>query len=185
MTPGRTRSPSHQLSPPPRYERAMEETSVFDVSMQEKYWRRKYVEDQEGPLYGESWGGFPADILPEDIMGKIQEHLGDGNATVSVGADLADSIEYGNKAGAFFSVTVKCNNDESDIGEVHDHLSEYVRYTIEADLEEVKKIRNASMGIAPAPVNSAPAGKKVPPTTARPNKKSAAPKGVKRPNLRR
>ena len=119
--------------------------------------------------------------IPEDIMAALEEHIGDAQAKVTVGAELGHSKEYGCKAQAFVSVSVTCNNNETDIGAVHEIIQPLARKLVNEDLEMMKADRDAHMG-APAP---SPGKVASPPrANAKPAAAPAKP-GVQRPTFRR
>lgn len=82
----------------------------WDVSTLDRVRVGAEVCDSEGPLWSDT-KYFP---IPEDIMEEIQDLLGDGNASVTVGNDVAVS-DYGNKAGCSVFVKLTCNQDEESI----------------------------------------------------------------------
>jgi len=97
------------------------EVLVVDHSTDKiKEWR--YAYDEEGALTDQS----RESPLPEELMAKLEKHLGDAGAQVTVSADLATSVDYGNKAGAFVSIKITCNNSENDILAVHDIARDWV-----------------------------------------------------------
>lgn len=152
----------------------METTDYVDVELRDHVRRNMSVEDPEGVIHNQEIVGFLSEELEEGIMSKLQEHLGDGEAKVVVGADLALS-DYGNKAGAFCSVSVACNNNLEDIQAVHDIIHPYVRQQVEQDLLEVEAIRARVMGGAKeAPVKTAK------PATAKAKKRPQAGKAPKK-----
>lgn len=52
--------------------------------------------------------------VPKEIMDAYQELIGDANAKVTVGADLAVK-DFGTGAGAFVSVSLTCNQDVNTV----------------------------------------------------------------------
>jgi hypothetical protein len=85
-------------------------------------------------------------VLPEDIVAQLEQHLGDGNAKVTVGAELAHSRDFGCKAQAFVSISVTCNNCEEDIMAVHSLIHPLARKLVNEDLEAMKVDRDAHLG---------------------------------------
>ena len=125
--------------------------------------------------------------IPEDIMAALEQHIGDAQAKITVGAEPGHSKEYGCKAQAFVSVSVTCNNNETDIGAVHGIVQPFVRQLVNADLDQMKEDRDTHMGTtAPAPTTgkvSNPPRANAKPPTAQPV--AAAKPGVQRPSFRR
>lgn len=120
--------------------------------------------------------------IPEEIMAALEQHIGDAQAKVTVGAELGHSKEYGCKAQAFVSVSVTCNNNEEDIGAVHGIVQPFVRQLVNEDLEQMKVDRDTHMGTTAAP---APGKVANPPrANAKPPAVAAKP-GVQRPSFRR
>ena len=114
---------------------------VTDASMREKFSRELRVEDSEGRLYTDQLSGHTYELVPEDIMAKIQDFVGDGRGSLTVGADLSTSVEFGCKAGAFLNVRVICDNSMEAVEEVHGILVPWVREKVEEDYREVEDIR--------------------------------------------
>lgn len=85
------------------------------------------------------------DILPEDLMAKLEEHLGDALAKVTVGGELGHSKEYGCRAKAFVSISVHCNSDEQTIAAVKGLLQEKVRDYVNGDIVEMMEDRDRYM----------------------------------------
>ena len=155
------------------------EVEVNDVGMLEHVSRNRRwaVEKDDGKVATrEQSQQHP---LPEDIMAELEQHIGDAQAKVTVGAELGHNKEYGCKAQAFVSVSVTCNSSQDSISAVHSILHTMVRQLVNDDLEKMKEDRDAHIGSAPGKVSSPP---KVQAKT--PGKVTARP-GVQRPSFRR
>jgi hypothetical protein len=119
--------------------------------------------------------------IPEDIMAELEQHIGDAQAKITVGAELAHSIEYGCKAKAFVSVSATCNNSEESITAVHGIIQPLARFLVNEDLDKMKGDRDAHMGTTPAVEGKVSA----PPQATAKGKVSAKPPAVQRPSFRR
>lgn len=124
----------------------MDSIQFVDPSMTEKVIKRKLVSDDEGVLVNNQESFFTSDTLPESIMSEIEKYLGDGNASVTVSADVADSKDFGCKAGVFYSVSVKCDNTMEAVQAVHDILVPHVQETVAQDLPGAMAVRDAARG---------------------------------------
>ena len=117
-------------------------------------------------------------------MAALEPHIGDAQAKVTVGAELAHSKDYGCKAQSFVSVSVTCNNSEDDISAVHNIIHPLARKLVNEDLEKMKLDRDGHIGAnAPVPgkVASPPRASAKPP----PSKPVEVKPGVQRPSFRR
>lgn len=81
------------------------------------------------------------DDLPEELMGELEQHVGDGEAQLTVSGSLGSSRQF-HKAEAFVSIGVSCNNDLADIEAAHDIVLPYVKKLLAADLLEMSKLRD-------------------------------------------
>ena len=123
---------------------------VADLSMAEKFTRQKYVTDESGEdLFFDEKTGWSYEILPEEIMDRLSEFVGDGLNKVTVGAELGVS-DYGNKGGAWFSVSVVCDSNPEVIDPVHAILKDYVHQQVELDADEMAALRDKLCGTPPA-----------------------------------
>ena len=97
----------------------MANTSVElkDPSMLEKYKKELNINFKNGLdsdlCHAED--GFAKEILPEDIMAKLEELTGNGEGRVTVAGELGTNEDYGQKASAFFSVSVNCDSSLDSI----------------------------------------------------------------------
>jgi hypothetical protein len=122
---------------------------VVDLSMAERYTRQKYVTSDEGEdLFFDEETGWSYEILPEEIMEQLVEYVGDGLNKVTVGAELGVS-DYGNKGGAWFSVSVVCDSNPEVIVPVHDILRRYIQQQVELDADEMADMRDKLVGKPP------------------------------------
>ena len=71
--------------------------------------------------------------IPEELMGDLEQYIGDGLGRVTVSAELGSSVAFGNKASAFVSISVTCNNNLGDCEQVHDIVQPYVKRLVEED----------------------------------------------------
>ena len=130
--------------------------------------------------------------LPEDLMSDLEQYIGDGKARVTVSSALAHSKEFGNKAEAFVSISVTCNNDLEDVDQVHALLHPKVEELVNEDLEDMKVDRDRHLsGVRTAKRTAKKAGassKRVaspPKKTGATKAKPKTGKGPRRPNFRR
>lgn len=113
------------------------------------------------------------DEIPEDLMSKLENYLGDGQARVTVSGALSSSHEF-HKAESFVSISVSCHNDLDNIRDVHDLVRPHVAELVHADHDEMSLLRDKIL----------PVGKKLhtdldgPTKVASPPKSKAAPKGL-------
>lgn len=66
-------------------------------------------------------------LISEEIMDKIGQFTGQGDAKLTVGATLGSNIEYGFSAQSFVSVTIVCGSSEEDIQGSYDVVQPYVQ----------------------------------------------------------
>ena len=125
--------------------------------------------------------------ISEEIMATIEDYQGDGNARVTVSADLGSSVEY-HSAKAFVSISVPCNNDADSIDAVHGMLQPYVQKLAVEDHEAMAAIRDGLIHPGRARA-SEPANEPAPTAKVRqPPKRGGnivTPKGIKKPSFRR
>jgi hypothetical protein len=158
----------------------MKEPTVIlnDPSLNEHYRRETYVATTTNDGFTNVEDGFVKEVLPEGIMAKLEEFTGNGEGRVTVSGDLAVS-DYGNKGGAFFSVSVNCDSSMEAIQGVHDLLAPWVQNIVAADCESMKTKRDILLGNfkpTPAPVSKGP----VVPTKLPPKAVSNKPPAVRR-----
>ena len=135
----------------------VEQLEYVSVDLQDKVMRDKYVSDKESDLHRESSTTNLQEGLGAKVMSEIRDYMGDGLAKVTVGAELTSSIEYGNKAGAFCSVTATCDNHMEAVKAVHDILQRWAKSQVELDTHEMVELRDSIM------TGKAPAAKVAPP----------------------
>ena len=80
--------------------------------------------------------------LPEEIMNKLEPHIGDGLARFSIGNELGSSIEFGFKAQAMVNATVACNNDSETFVAVNDILYPLVEELVVRNHERMSALRD-------------------------------------------
>jgi hypothetical protein len=119
------------------------EVEVVDHSLRDGVVEHRFASDQHGGLTDET----RADNLPEDIVGKLAKHLGDAQAQVTVGADLTTSVDFGNKAGAFVSVKVTCNNSEADISAALDIARELAEQKVAENHTRMSELLDEARGM--------------------------------------
>jgi hypothetical protein len=125
-------------------------TEIRDVGLLDKVTRHRdwTVIHEDGRIYGKSQS--QQHPLPEEVMPNLESHIGDGESKVTVGGELAHSIEFGCKASAFVSVSVTCSSNSADIQAVHDILQPWVQKLTSEDLAKMKTERDAHMMHPPA-----------------------------------
>lgn len=141
--------------------------------MTEKVVKSTLVTDDEGVLLDKQEESFTSDTLPEDVMSELEQHLGDGAASVTVSADVAHSKDFGCKAGVFYSVSVRCDNNMEAVQAVHDILVGHVQDTVSQDLPGAMAIRDAARGETPKPAPKPATNKPSPPAKKKASKKTA------------
>jgi len=140
-----------------------------------------------------------AAVLPEEVMGQLDQHLGNALGKVTVGGELSHSKEYGCSAKSFVSLSVTCDSSLETCQAVHDLVQPTVRALLNEDLNMMKEDRDAHLAsekpaapvfipegrVSPGP----PQVKKIMPRT--PNPMAAAPavnavkKAPPKPSFRR
>ena len=121
-----------------------------DPSLLEKFSREaQAIDKNQNVLSYKGTDGFAHEVLEEEMMSKIEELTGNGEGRVTCSANLDSSVEYGNKAGAFFSVSVNCNGDLETVHKVHDILAPFIRKIVEQDCGEMRAIRDEMIGLKP------------------------------------
>lgn len=114
-------------------------SEIEDVSMIDRVVRRRCTISKDGVIDEEE----VVDTLPEDLVAKLSELLGDGKARVTVGAELASSVDYGNKAQAFVSISVACDSAEDNINEAHNIIYMMAKKLVVKDHHSMSKVRDA------------------------------------------
>ena len=161
------------------------ETVVFDVDHQDHVTRHRFVSDREGPIVDETL----RDYLPEEYLMALKDCLGDALAQITVGGDLATSVDYGNKAGAFCSIKVTFGNNEKDLTTAHGIARDIAHKFTQEDQAKMEEILNQARGISPrktiAKVNSDEIIAKEPETTGNLPSSEAKPISIKVPRKAR
>lgn len=161
------------------------EVEVLDVGLTDLVTRvRRWEVEQDGRVTSrEQSQQHP---IPEVYMAALEPLVGDAQAKVTVGAELAHNKEFGCKAQAFVSVSVTCNNKEDDISAVHNIIQPLVRQLVNEDLMKMKEDRDAHMDqialAQPGKVANPPRASVKPPVA---QPAAAAKPGVQRPSFRR
>lgn len=170
----------------------MEQTDYVGVGLTDLAKRQRGWEVENGPRKEQTRQQPIAEVLPEDVMSKLEELAGDAGGKVVVGATLAHSKEYGNKAEAFVSFSVTTDNNLDVMREVHDFLQPLVRELVNKDLMEMMADRDSYLGQAKpqAEVRVHPAARALLPAAGRPAPGPKAPKpgvqtSAKTPDFRR
>jgi len=129
----------------------MEDHAVFedyDVGLVDRVIRFRSWEVEGDNGHVSTRNQSKQELLPEDLMGALEDYIGDGLAKVTVGGELGHSKDYGCKAQAFVSISVHCNNDAGTIEEVKNIVQEKVRSFVNEDLAEMMLDRDRHMGVA-------------------------------------
>jgi low affinity Fe/Cu permease len=177
-----------------------DQCEYVDQSLRDRVYQRRsfYNDNDKTTLEQERY-----DEIPEEIMSRLENHIGDGLARVTVAGDLGSSVSY-HSAKAFVSVSVTCNNDLDDVAAVHDTLRPFVQNLCHDDHEEMAAIRDSIIrdGVAnprratqeleaKGPVRQPPK-RGGPKKSVAPKKgglkrggRTVTPKGVKKPSFRR
>lgn len=123
----------------------MEPTTLLGVGLIDRVSRHRAWEVDDGPRKDQTRQHPLSEILPEDLMDKLTELAGDTKGKVTVGASLANSKEFGNKAEAFVSFSVTCDNNLATMQEVHDLVQPHVRDLVNRDLRDMMVDRDAHL----------------------------------------
>ena len=110
---------------------------LIDVSLRDWVRRSLTTEDNEGNVEEE----ILLDPLPEDLMTELEQYAGDGLGKVSVGGDLATSVNFGFKAGASVHIGVTCDSNLDTMMAVHDLLQPRVEEILTRDHARMAAIR--------------------------------------------
>jgi len=121
-----------------------------------------------------------ADLLPEDMMDQLSELMGDAGGRVTVGSELSNNLNY-NKAQAFVSFSVTCNNNLGTMQQVHSLVQPIVRQLTRDDLASMAMERDsyAQGGSIPGKVSGPPV------KAAQAKGPVAKPAGAPKPSFRR
>jgi hypothetical protein len=142
----------------------METTTLNGVGLTDTVKQYRGWSVEGGPRKEQTRQRPLTEVLSENDMQKLSELAGDGGGKVTVGATLAHSKEFGNKAEAFVSFSVTTDNDLPTMMEVHDFLQPHVRNLVNADLREMMVDRDAYLdGQVPDQVKVPPGKARVPP----------------------
>lgn len=76
----------------------------------------------------------------------IEDLLGDGNATVTVGLDVKQSVDYGNAAGCSVFIKLTCNQDEETIEKTHAIACRLAEKYVDEGQAKAAKILNRARG---------------------------------------
>jgi len=176
----------------------MEPTTLYGVGLHDLVKQYRGWEVEGGPRKEQTRQTPIAEVLSEEDMKKLSDLAGDGGGKVTVGATLAHSKEFGNKAEAFVSFSVTTDNDLATMLDVHDFLQPHVRNLVNTDLREMMDDRDSYLAghvpdqvkVPPGKASVPPPGKGPRPTTAQPRVASSPRAGIgpttaRKPNLRR
>lgn len=146
---------------------------LVGVNLQDCVRRRSSMTDPDGNVQEQQ----QQHAIPENLMSAIEPFIGDGLAKVTVGAELSSNIDFGFKAQAFVSISVTCNNNLDDCGQVHDIVRDVVQRMVTQDHAEMGHARDEMHAAVKGMGQPKEAPGKVAP---RPNRVTRG-----RPNLRR
>lgn len=116
------------------------DVTLLDVNLTEKIYLRRWWEADEERNEEEAY-----ESLPEDIVSKLDELTGDMKGRVTVGAELASSIEFGMKAGAFVSIGVTCDSNEENLEQVHEVLYPLAQRLCIEDHAAMSEVRDSML----------------------------------------
>jgi hypothetical protein len=85
------------------------------------------------------------DPIPEDLMTELEDFSGNGKGRVTVGGELASSVEFGFKAQSFVSISVTCDSSLSACEAVHDLIQPVVKRLVEQDHKEMSERRDSML----------------------------------------
>lgn len=84
---------------------------------------------------------YREDDLPEELMSELADHVGDGEAKLTIGGSLGSTVHF-HKAEAFVSIGVSCNNNLDDVEAVHAIVLPHLKKLLSEDLLEMSKLRD-------------------------------------------
>jgi hypothetical protein len=167
----------------------MSQVEYFDPSGDDKVFRSVFAVRGDDVLMDAN----RYDKIPEEFMERLNECLGDGQAKVTVGGDLALN-DYGNKAGAFVSITVTCGNSEEELEAAHGIASEMKEDFLRHDLSQMEAMLGEKQGgktekqQSAAPAKAREPAKQARPAARGPGRRPAAKpssKAASRPSFQR
>ncbi len=112
-----------------------------DVSMVDHVFRRIRVYESDGSVHEKQL----RQEIPEEILMAAKSKRGELDGKVTVSAALADSIEFGNKAEAFVSISLSCENTVEACQELHGVIQPMVHRLIQEDLAMAVQLRDNNM----------------------------------------
>lgn len=113
----------------------------WDVSAMDRVRVNAAVSDSKGAL----WSNTTYFSIPEDIMEDLQDLLGDGNASVTVGNNVAVS-DYGNKAECSVFVKLTCAQDLGSVERTREIGQALALRFVEDGLAQAEQILNKFLG---------------------------------------
>jgi hypothetical protein len=90
-----------------------------------------------------------SEIFPEELMGQLEQYIGNGGGHVTVAGELSHSKQFGCSAKSFVSVSVTCDGSLEVCQAVHDLVQPMVRNLINEDLQMMKDDRDAVLDADP------------------------------------
>ena len=123
----------------------MADSVLLDVSLRDRVIRRRNGATADDQVLHQERYQTLNEVFTEEQMSSLDELTGDAKARVTVSADLASSIEFGNKAGAMVSISVTCDNSEEAIRGVHEITHPIAKELVQEDLAAMILIRDKRM----------------------------------------
>jgi hypothetical protein len=126
-----------------------------DVSMVDRVFRWVRVYEPNGSVHEKQL----RQEIPEEILMAAKSKRGELDGKVTVSAALADSMEFGNKAEAFVSISLSCENTVEACQELHNVIQPVVQRLVQEDLAMAAQLRDANLAARnqPGPVAAPPA----------------------------
>lgn len=162
---------------------------VFDVSGMDGVRLVAWAADDQGPL----WDMNKKYLIPEDTVEKLQELIGDGNATVTVGVEAKTQPQDYCSAGASVFVKLTCDQDEGCLEQTQREAIHLATRFLADGLNRAQDILHQALGLeAPEQIVVKPSSDNAPPRKATKNRvmigggKRKSSGGIKnKPNFRR
>lgn len=117
--------------------------------------------------------------IPEDYMDRLENLLGDGRATVTLGLEAKTNEDFGNSAGCTVFIKLTCDQSEDKVNETRLIAQELAEGFVEEGQQRAKRILDQARGIEVEPAPPPVEAKK--PATSKPLLKRTLPKKAQGP----
>lgn len=101
------------------------------------------TDTNEGPF----WDVWERPEMSKEDQAQVNELLGDGNATVTVGMDMKTSGDYGNAAGCTVYVKLTCNQDDDSLDRANEIATDLAAKFMDEGHAKACKLLNSARGL--------------------------------------